>query len=100
MSNWAIVIGIDKYWTDSANLRGAVRDALAMREWLVDPAGGGVPPGNPAPLLRRPAGEPGARPRARPGEPSGRRGAERTWGDEVEHHRRDQQPDRPERRRR
>ena len=40
--SWAIVVGIDRYWSDAASLRGAVRDALRMREWLLDPAGGGV----------------------------------------------------------
>ena len=28
------------------SLRGAVRDALTMREWLIDPAGGKVPEEN------------------------------------------------------
>lgn len=41
--NWAVVIGVDRYWSDQASLRGAVHDALAMREWLLDPAGGNVP---------------------------------------------------------
>jgi len=40
--NWAIVIGIDRYWSKRACLKGAVRDALLMRDWLLDPAGGGV----------------------------------------------------------
>jgi hypothetical protein len=40
--NWAVVIGIDRYWSKRACLKGAVRDALLMREWLLDPAGGGV----------------------------------------------------------
>jgi len=40
--NWAIVIGIDRYWSKRACLNGAVRDALLMRDWLLDPAGGGV----------------------------------------------------------
>ena len=43
VQNWALVIGIDKYWSDEATLQGAVRDALRMREWLLDGAGGGVP---------------------------------------------------------
>jgi Caspase domain len=43
IQNWAIVIGIDKYWSEQATLHGAVRDALRMREWLLDGAGGGVP---------------------------------------------------------
>ncbi len=43
MNNWAIVIGIDYYPANEAwNLQGAVRDALAMREWLLKPNGGGV----------------------------------------------------------
>src|SRR5215203_724565 len=46
MANWAIVIGIDKYWSDDAHLHGAVHDALAMREWLLEPACGNVPPEN------------------------------------------------------
>jgi hypothetical protein len=43
VENWALVIGIDKYWSDQAMLQGGVRDALRMREWLLDGAGGGVP---------------------------------------------------------
>jgi hypothetical protein len=43
VENWALVIGIDKYWSDEAMLHGGVRDALRMREWLLDGAGGGVP---------------------------------------------------------
>lgn len=43
MANWAIVIGIDKYWSPSACLKGAVRDALQMRDWLLDVKGGNVP---------------------------------------------------------
>jgi hypothetical protein len=35
MSNWAIVIGIDQYWNPKACLKGAVADALAFGEWLV-----------------------------------------------------------------
>src|SRR5918992_2793158 len=46
MANWAIVVGIDQYWTERASLKGAVRDALLMREWLLDPAGGNVPEEN------------------------------------------------------
>jgi hypothetical protein len=41
--NWAVVIGIDHYWSERACLKGAVRDALLMRDWLLDPAGGNVP---------------------------------------------------------
>jgi hypothetical protein len=51
MANWAIVIGVDRYWTEQACLKGAVRDALRMREWLLDPAGGSVPAENMALLL-------------------------------------------------
>jgi Caspase domain len=46
MANWAVVIGINSYWLPQACLTGAVKDALAMREWLLDPNGGNVPPGN------------------------------------------------------
>lgn len=46
MANWAIVVGVDKYWRAEACLRGAVWDALHMRTWLLDPAGGAVPPQN------------------------------------------------------
>ena len=42
-ANWAIVIGIDQYWKASACLAGAVKDALRMRQWLLDPKGGQVP---------------------------------------------------------
>jgi hypothetical protein len=51
MANWAIVIGVDRYWTERASLKGAVRDALRMREWLLDPAGGNVPAENMTLLL-------------------------------------------------
>ena len=43
VENWALVIGIDKYWSEESTLQGGVRDALKMREWLLDGAGGGVP---------------------------------------------------------
>jgi hypothetical protein len=46
VANWAVVIGIDRYWSEGAHLRGAVRDALAVRNWLLDPAGGNVPAEN------------------------------------------------------
>ncbi len=46
MANWAVVIGINKYRSEQMSLRGAVRDALTMREWLIDPAGGKVPEAN------------------------------------------------------
>jgi hypothetical protein len=51
MANWAIVIGVDRYWTERACLKGAVRDALRTREWLLDPAGGNVPAENMALIL-------------------------------------------------
>ncbi len=51
MANWAIVIGIDRYWEPGAWLRGGVRDALAVREWLLDPKGGDVPAENLVVLL-------------------------------------------------
>jgi hypothetical protein len=51
MANWAIVIGIDRYWTERACLKGAVADALRMREWLLDPTGGNVPEENMALIL-------------------------------------------------
>jgi uncharacterized caspase-like protein len=41
--NWAVVIGVDQYWSEQASLHGAVNDALAVRTWLLDPAGGNVP---------------------------------------------------------
>jgi hypothetical protein len=44
--NWAVVIGVDQYWSERASLKGSVRDALQMREWLLDPAGGDVPEAN------------------------------------------------------
>ena len=43
VENWALVIGIDKYMSDKMTLHGGVRDALLIREWLLDGAGGGVP---------------------------------------------------------
>jgi hypothetical protein len=46
VARWAVVIGIDKYWREQFSLRGAVRDALEMRKWLLDPAGGNVPERN------------------------------------------------------
>ena len=57
MANWAIVIGIDRYWTERARLKGAVADALRMREWLLDPAGGNVPEKNTALILSPLAGK-------------------------------------------
>jgi Caspase domain len=49
--NWAIVIGVDRYWSEHASLKGAVRDALRMREWLLDPKRGSVPEQNIALIL-------------------------------------------------
>jgi len=46
MANWALVIGVDQYWAPEACLRGAVRDALEMRSWLLSSAGGDVPTEN------------------------------------------------------
>lgn len=44
-NNWAIVIGIDHYpdWP-AATLKAAVRDAVEMRDWLLDQDGGAVEP--------------------------------------------------------
>jgi conflict system STAND superfamily ATPase/caspase domain-containing protein len=50
-SSWAIVVGIDRYWNEQACLKGAVRDALTMRTWLLDEAGGNVPEENLALIL-------------------------------------------------
>lgn len=59
MGNWALVIGCDAYWDPKACLRGAVRDALAMRSWLLDKSKGGVPKQNLQVLLgSRPEGAP------------------------------------------
>jgi uncharacterized caspase-like protein len=45
-NNWAIVIGIDHYRDWPAGiLNGAVRDAVEMRNWLLDRSGGAVDPG-------------------------------------------------------
>jgi Caspase domain len=41
--NWAIVVGVDAYSIPTMSLHGAVRDALAMREWLLSASGGNVP---------------------------------------------------------
>jgi hypothetical protein len=54
--NWAVVIGIDSYWTERACLKGAVSDALRMREWLLDEKGGNVPETNLALILSPTAG--------------------------------------------
>lgn len=55
MADWAIVIGVDKYWVPAASLRGAVRDALEMRKWLIEE--GHIPEENIA-LLLGPDAEP------------------------------------------
>jgi hypothetical protein len=54
--NWAVVIGIDSYWTERACLKGAVCDALKMRKWLLDANGGNVPEENLALILSPTAG--------------------------------------------
>jgi hypothetical protein len=51
VANWGLVVGIDRYWSETASLKGAVRDALSMRDWLLDPAGGNVPKDNLFPVL-------------------------------------------------
>jgi Caspase domain len=51
MPSWAIVVGINKYWTPEACLKGAVRDALHVREWLLNPEGGNIAPSRLALLL-------------------------------------------------
>jgi hypothetical protein len=56
VANWAVVIGVDEYWTPKACLRGAVRDALKMRDWLLSAGGGNVPPENLILLLSPVAG--------------------------------------------
>lgn len=66
MDSWALVIGIDAYMLPQANLKGAVRDALLMREWLVDPAGGNVPAANVSLLLSPRENAPPAGVEARP----------------------------------
>jgi hypothetical protein len=55
--NWAVVIGVDRYWSDHASLKGAVKDALRMRDWLLDPAGGDVKEENMALILSPNAGD-------------------------------------------
>ena len=46
MDNWAVVIGIDRYWSKEVSLKGAVRDAEKVCEWLLSPDGGAVPESN------------------------------------------------------
>ena len=55
MAHRAILVGVDTYIGQrSLQLEGAVGDAISMAKWLVDPAGGAVPPGN-VTLLTSPA---------------------------------------------
>lgn len=43
-SHWAVVVGLNDYTVlPRASLHGAVRDALRMCAWLLDPQGGNVP---------------------------------------------------------
>lgn len=44
MSRWAVVVGINAYDLPGASLQGAVSDAARTCRWLLDPAGGNVPP--------------------------------------------------------
>jgi Caspase domain len=47
VDSYAIVIGVDDYGNETANLHGAVDDALAFRDWLGKTLiGGGVPEDN------------------------------------------------------
>src|SRR4051794_3727848 len=57
MASWAVVIGINRYWLPQACLDGAVKDALDMRKWLLDPDGGNVPKENLTLLLAPRKGE-------------------------------------------
>src|SRR3990172_1235363 len=43
MANWAIVIGVNHYLVPELCLKGAVNDAMGMRDWLLDQEGGNVP---------------------------------------------------------
>lgn len=43
---WAVVIGVSHYHDSTINLQFADRDAQAMRDFLRDPKGGGVPEAN------------------------------------------------------
>src|SRR5262245_19042786 len=36
MGNWAVVVGVDKYAAPHLNLKGEVRDAIAMAEYLLE----------------------------------------------------------------
>lgn len=55
---WAIVIGIDEYGDAGMRLSAAVSDALRFRNWVLAPAGGGVPEGNLRLLLSRRGDDP------------------------------------------
>src|SRR3954454_13979501 len=57
MASWAVVIGINRYWLPQACLDGAVKDALDMRKWLLDPNGGNVAKENLTLLLAPREGE-------------------------------------------
>ena len=71
MATWALVIGVDKYWVKEASLRGAVRDALNVRQWLIE--SGSVPEGN-ITMLLAPDGTPVPGVQAGSGSGSGLRG--------------------------
>jgi hypothetical protein len=58
MDDWAIVIGVDHYPASASwTLRGAVRDAIDMRDWLLSPQGANIAPDHLTLLL---APDPGA----------------------------------------
>ena len=57
MADWALIIGINHYPARDACLKGAVRDALKMRDWLRDRAA--VPKANQLLLLGQCPEEPG-----------------------------------------
>jgi hypothetical protein len=47
MANCGIVIGINQYnWAGSVSIKGAISEALQMRNWLLDKNGGNVPTHN------------------------------------------------------
>ena len=59
MNNWAIVIGVNHYPArDEWTLHGAVRDALAMRDWLLLRSGGNIAPEKLTLLLAPSPGDP------------------------------------------
>lgn len=45
-NNWAIIIGVNKYWKPEKCLKGAVGDAARVAEWLLGSDVCGVPPEN------------------------------------------------------